>query len=68
MDRIVDFCETDKAREWAELLDETPSREEIIEDEEDGVSTRKGLSMNNIEVLDRIMVMLQDMFEKGAEE
>ena len=74
-DLVEDISQTDKARRCADILETTPSREEILSEMkkmresapgEDGVRLIY-LFKGGPEVLDKVIQMVQCMFEIGAE-
>ena len=76
VDKIEDISNTEKAQEWAERLDAIPEREEILDQMKkmkESAPGKDGVRMNYLlqggpEIIERVVNMVQIMFEKGAEE
>ena len=75
LEEVEDIRHTEKARQWKDQLEETPSREEIIEQMnkmkdsapgEDGVRLRY-LLRGGPAILDEIVTMVQFMFNNSAD-
>ena len=76
VNNIDDISQTVKARLWAERLNETPSREEILQQMKKMKESAPGrdgarliyLLQGGPEILDKLITMVQYMFEHGAAE
>ena len=76
VDKVEDISETENAVRWKELLDEIPSREEIISQMKKMKESAPGkdgvrmiyLLQGGPELLDRLISTIQDMFIKGADD
>ena len=73
---IDDISNTEEAREYAELLNTTPPREEILKQMKEMSESAPGkdgvrliyLLNGGPELIDKLVTMIQDMWEKGQEE
>ena len=73
---LKDISNTEKARDWANRLNDTPEREEILDHMKKMKESAPGKDGVRIiyklqggpEIFERVVNMVQMMFEKGAEE